>query len=61
LKLHQVFDGEARNFSDPQAWVSEGGQEFHFSKKRLFSQFRVRWKPNFTTFVPHTKTFGNIH
>jgi len=34
LKLHQVFDGAARKFSNPQAWISEGGQEFeNFSKK----------------------------
>jgi len=28
LKLHQVFDDAARKFSNPQAWISEGGQEF---------------------------------
>jgi len=34
LKLHQVFDGVARTFSDPQAWVSEGGRIFKFSAKK---------------------------
>jgi len=38
LKLHQVFEGVARNFSDSQAWVSEGGEiVWKFQHKRLFS------------------------
>jgi len=40
LKLHQVFDGVAWTFSDPQAWVSEGEQEFqNFCKKGYFLSF----------------------
>jgi len=37
LKLDQLFNHAAWTFSDPQAWVPEGGQGFeHFSKKGYF-------------------------
>ena len=40
LKLHQVFDGVARTFSDTQVWVSEGGQECeNFSENGKFLSF----------------------
>jgi len=50
LKLHQLFDGAARTFSDPQAWVWEGEQEFeNFSKQAIFLVLR-EVKPYFSTF-----------
>jgi len=62
LKLHQVFDGVTRNFSDPQAWVSEGGQEFeNFSKKGYFLRFECSKKHISPLLALPRKTFGKIH
>jgi len=62
LKLHKVFDGVARTFSDTQAWVLEGGQDFeNFSKKGYLLSFECGKKTNFPIFGPPTKTFGKIH
>jgi len=37
LKLHQLFIGVTRTFSDTQAWVLKWGHEFeNFSKKGSF-------------------------
>jgi len=40
LAITPIFNGAARTFSYPQAWVSEGGKEFeNFSKKGRFLSF----------------------
>jgi len=62
LKLHQVFDGAARTFSDTQVWVSEGGQEFeNLSKKGYFLCFECNKNQISPLFAPSRKTFGKIH
>jgi len=62
LKLPQIFNVVARNFSYTQAWVLEVGDKFeNFSKKAVFlvssgkNKFHHCWPPN------STKTFGKIH
>jgi len=61
LKLHEVFDGVTRTFSEPQAWVLEGGQEFqNFCKKGSFLSFECSTNQISPLLAPLEK-LGKIH
>jgi len=61
LKLHQVFDGVARTFSDTQAWVSEEGQEFEKFSKKDYLSFECGKKQISQLLTPSRNTFGKYN
>ena len=52
LELHQVFNGVARKFSDPQSWVSEGGKTLKISVKMAILLVSSAVKNKFHHFWP---------